>query len=126
MTTEPSSGAFIVTSAFIALLGPVLGPFALLLFGAVAGSMLAMGKAASMSRWDGFWFVMVGIVISLSLTGLAVWAVERWTAIPGNLVLVPIAFALSAGRDYILALIKRVFDALGTLFETLFARGADK
>ena len=123
MSPEPSTSAFVVTGAVAALLGPVLGPFTLLLFGAVAGSLLALSKAPTMTRMQGIQFVVVGVAIALALTGVAVWLVERYTPIPGNLALMPLAFALAMGRDYLFTLIERAVSAIGTFFDALARRG---
>lgn len=119
---EPGTSAFILTSAFIAVLGPALGPFALLLFGAAAGSFLAMSKAPAMTRWEGARFVFIGMGLSLALSGLCVWLLERFTAIPGHLALVPVAFVIAAGRDHILGLVERIIGAAGAFIEAVFTR----
>lgn len=119
---EPSTSAFVVTGAIAVILGPVLGPFALLLFGAFAGSLLALSKVPTMTRWQGVQFIVVGMVIALALTGVAVWMVEKYTPLPGNLAMMPLAFALSAGRDFLLKLIERGVNALGTFFDALAQR----
>lgn len=49
---EPNTGAFVATGVIIAALGPVLGPALLITFGAVAGSLLAMSKADTMTRLE--------------------------------------------------------------------------
>jgi hypothetical protein len=121
--SEPTTSAYVAMGAVAMMLGPVFGPFALLLFAAAAGAMLAMSKAPSMTRWQGVRFILVGMAIALALTGLAVWLVERYTPIPGNLALMPLAFAISAGRDFLLKLIERGVNALGTFFDALATRG---
>jgi hypothetical protein len=124
--SEPTTSAFVATGAIAVILGPVFGPFALLLFAAAAGAMLAMSKAPSMTRMEGFRFIVVGVAIALTLTGFAVWLVERYTPIPGNLALMPLAFALSAGRDTLLKLIERGGDALGKFFDALATRSGNE
>lgn len=120
---EPTTSAFVVTGAVAWALGPVIGPFALLLFGAIAGSLLAMSKVPTMTRWEGVKFALVGVAIALAITGIAVWMVERYTPVPGNLALMPLAFAISAGRDFLLRLIERGADAVGSLCDRLLNRG---
>lgn len=123
MNEQPTSWAFVVLGFVTTVLGPVIGPFALLLFGAVAGSLLALGPASSMTRMEGVRFVFVGVCLSLALTGFAVWLVEKYTTIPGNIALMPLAFAIAAGRDQLLVLIKRGANAMGTFLEALTTRG---
>lgn len=118
------SAAYVVVGFVTTVLGPVLGPFALLLFGAVCGSLLALSKAPSKTRVEGIVFILIGVAVALSLTGLAVLAVERYTGFPGNLVLMPLSFAIAAGRDFILAFIQRVFEGLGDAVAAIMrARG---
>lgn len=124
MTEPGTSTSFVVLGAATALLGPVLGPFALLVFGAVAGSLLALGTSEPMTRWQAARFVAVGVAVALALTGLAVWLVERYTDVPGHLALMPLAFAFAAGREHLSGFIKRLLDGLATAAEHFFSRGA--
>lgn len=110
---EPTYTAFAITGAVAAFLGPVLGPLVLLLFASVMGGLLAMGRVTTMTRWEGVRFVAVGVGISLVLTGFAVWAVEAYTSIPGNIALMPLAFAIAAARNAILDLIETLVAGAG-------------
>lgn len=119
---EPGASGFVLTSAAVALLGPTLGPFALVVFGAVAGSFLAMSKVGTMTRWQGVVYVFVGVVLSLALSGICIWLLEKHTAVPGHLALVPVAFVIAAGRDQLLELVKRILGAAGDFVEAIFRR----
>ena len=122
---EPTYSAFAITGAVAALLGPVLGPLALLLFASVMGGLLAMGRVSTMTRWEGVRFVAVGVGISLVLTGFAVWAVETYTTIPGNIALMPLAFGIAAARTSILELIDTLVASAARFLTTLGGKGAD-
>lgn len=120
---EPgTSSGFVLVSAAVALLGPILGPFALLLFGAVAGSFLAMSKAGTMTRWQGVLYVLVGVALSLALSGVCIWLLEKHTSIPGHLALVPVAFVIAAGRDHLWELLRRIWGAVGDFIEGFLRR----
>lgn len=120
---EPApSVAFIVVSAAVAVLGPVLGPFALLLFGAIGGAFLALSAAGTMTRLQGVWYVVTAVVVSLGLSGLCVWLLERHTSIPGNLALIPVAFVIAAARDHLGALVKRIAEAVGDAITAILTR----
>lgn len=110
--SEPTITTYAVTGAAAAALGPVLGPWALLLFGAVAGSMLALGRAETKGWREALTFVGIGIAVSVCITGAAAWAVERFLDIPSTIAILPISLAIGAGRNAILAMIEGLFGAV--------------
>ena len=126
MHEQPFS-VFAVVGFVATLLGPILGPLALLIFASVMGALLAMGRVTTMTRWEGLRFVVVGVGISMVLTGLAVWLVEAYTPIPGNIALMPVAFAISLARSSLLGFIEKVLEA-ATNFVSAFAsrKGGDQ
>ncbi len=124
MVHEPTTSTFIVTGVVAALLGPVLGPYALIAFGAVVGSLLAMSRTPTATRWEGVKFILVGVLVALSITGPVIWAVERYTDVPGNVALVPVAFVIGAARNYLLTFIERCMDAVSTGLGVLLNRKA--
>jgi hypothetical protein len=119
---EPPFSAFAFAGLVVTILGPVLGPLALLLFAAVMGSMLAMGRVATMTRMEGLKFIAVGVGISLVLSGFAVWLVEKYTAIPGNIALMPVSFAIAVARNSLLGLIDKALDAVATFLNAFANR----
>lgn len=112
---EPTISTFIVTGAVAALLGPILGPVALITFAAVAGSLLAMGKASTATRWEGFKFILVGVLIALAITGSVAWALEHFLSIPSYVALMPVAAIIGAARNSILTLMDKAVESLSTL-----------
>lgn len=112
---EPTISTFLVTGAIAAVLGPILGPISLIAFGAVAGSLLAMGKASTESQWAGFKFVLVGVFIALAITGSVSWALEHFLNIPANVALMPVAAIIGAARNSILALMEKTLEVLSGL-----------
>lgn len=119
---EPTFNAFALVGLLAAALGPVLGPLVLLMFAAVMGGMLAMGRMGAMTRWEGFRFIAVGVGISMVLTGSAVWAVQTYTSIPGNIALMPVAFLIAAMRNSLLTVMDKLVDAVGTFFNAFAGR----
>ncbi len=109
---EPTTTTFIGVGAASALLGPVLGPYALIVFGAVAGSLLAMGRANTATRLEAVWFVLVGVLLATAITGAVAWALETYLHIPSAIALMPVAAAIGAGRNALLTLIEAIFAAL--------------
>jgi len=118
---EPTFSVFAATGVIAALLGPVLGPLAFVLFAAVMGGLLAMSRTTTTTRWDGFKFLAVGVGISFVLTGLVVWAVQEYTPVPGNIALMPVAFLIAASRNSLLDLIDKAIEAAGS-FLSLFGK----
>lgn len=122
--TEPTTASFVITSAVVVVLGPVLGPYALIVFSALAGALLALSHGPTLSLWEGVRFVALGVLIALVMTGSAVWAVERYTSIPGNVALMPVAVIIGAGRTVILEVMEGILKAVGVgLSAWLIKRG---
>ena len=109
---EPTTATFIGVGAATALLGPVLGPYALITFGAVAGSLLAMGRAGTSTKLEAVWFVLVGVLLATAITGSIAWALEKYLCIPSAIALMPVAAIIGAGRNALLSLIEALFAAL--------------
>lgn len=107
---EPNTGAFVATGVIIAALGPVLGPALLITFGAVAGSLLAMSKAETMTRWEALKFLGVGVLVALTITSAAAWALERWLDVPTNVALMPVAAIIGAARNALLQVMDRLVE----------------
>lgn len=115
---EPSASTFVITGVVAAALGPVFGPAVLIAFGAVAGSLLAMSKADTMSKWEALRFVAVGVVVAMSITGIAAWALERWAGVPTNVALMPVAALIAAVRQHILGFMEQLMGLLAALART--------
>ncbi len=112
---EPTTTTFVITGIIAAALGPVLGPWCLIAFGATAGSLLSMGKTPMPSAWAAAWFVVVGIAVATAITGAAAWALETYAGVPANVGLMPIAAVIGAGRNALLGLVESLFSALANL-----------
>ena len=119
---EPSTTTFTITVAAAAVLGPLLGPYALVAFSAAAGSLLALSRKATLTRPDGLRFIVVGMLISLVLTASVVWLIEKYTPIPSHISLMPVAFFLALGRCHLLTLMDKGADALGGLIERVLGK----
>jgi hypothetical protein len=118
--------SYIVVGFFTTAFGPTVGPFAMLLFASVIGALLPMSKEGEMTRLEGAVYIAICVGVSLSLTGLCVWLVQNFTTVPGNIVFMPLAFLLAAGRPFILSFVGRVFDGAAAGLEAIFTRGGAK
>jgi len=110
--TEPGPISFSLLGAAVALAGPVLGPYALIVFAAGVGAGLALSVEKPSTRAEGFRFWLLATLLALLLTGPCVWAVTAYTPIPGNIALVPVAFGLGAARNQIVLITKQLLDAI--------------
>lgn len=109
--TEPAGPVSLsLVGLFIAVLGPTVGPYTLILFAAVVGGLLALSVEKPGTRLEGIRFMAVGTLVALLLTSPMVWAVTAYTDVPANVALVPVAFVLGACRSQLLAVIKQVID----------------
>ncbi len=110
---------FVITGVAAATLGPVLGPYVLIGFAAAVGGLLAMSRAELPNKMAAARFVGIGMLVALVLTAPCVWAVERYTPVPGNVALVPVAFVLGVARTGVLSMIDKCLDALAAALGVL-------
>ena len=115
MPAEPvsaGSSAYILVGAVGAFAGPVYGPAALMLFGAVIGALLSLQGTKTDDGWDAVRFFAIAVGLSLALTGAGVWVVEKFTPLPGNIALMPVALFFAAARNMIIGAIQKIIDRL--------------
>ena len=117
--SEPSTTTFAVTGMVATALGPVLGPWALIVFGAVAGSLLSMSRTPTAGVLDAVKFIVVGVVLACAITGSVAWAAEKYLEIPGYITLVPVAFLIGAARDALATAAQGIVGAVSTFFNRL-------
>jgi hypothetical protein len=83
-----------------------------MIFAAGMGGLLALSREKTDSRWDAVQFIGVAIGLSLALTGAGVWAIEKFTELPGSLAIMPVAFGFAAARSLIIKFIGDMLDAI--------------
>jgi hypothetical protein len=118
----PTTITFVLTggaASVVSWIWPDLGKFALIFFGAVVGSLLAMSKRPTPTRWDGVKFIAVGVALVMVFNGLAVWALEKYTPIPGSVAMMPVAFLIAAKRDSIMPLMDVAVEFMSELFKRM-------
>lgn len=74
----------------------------------------------------GLKFIAVGVLVALTITSAVIWAVERYTEIPGNVALMPVAFIIGAARLYLLTFIERCLDGIAAALGAVLNRRAGK
>jgi hypothetical protein len=116
---EPTSTSGISLAAVsIALLGPMAGPYALIVFAALAGALWPLSAADTMTRTAGAWLLLRCTLTAVALTSaLSAVLQSRWQ-IPANEALAPVAFAIGAlGNGW-----RPVFEAVGAALQAILNR----
>ncbi|WP_440105443.1 hypothetical protein [Acidovorax sp. BL-A-41-H1] len=116
---EPTSTSGISLAAVsIALLGPMAGPYALIVFAALAGALWPLSAADTMTRSAGAWLLLRCTLTAVVLTSaLSLWLQKQWQ-IPANEALAPVAFAIGAlGNGW-----RPVFEAAGAALQAVVSR----
>jgi hypothetical protein len=115
--SEPAGPvSFSLLGAAVALAGPVLGPYALIVFAAMVGALLALSKASTDGHWAGLRYVALASAIALLITGPICWALATYLGVPANIALIPVAFLLGAKRDALLDFLNQLLDAAAAAF----------
>jgi len=94
---EPSTTTtFSVTALAIALLGPMAGPYALIVFAALAGALWPLSTMPTVSRAQGASFLLRVVATAVVLTGgVAAWLESAYQVSASNSLAVA-AFAIGA------------------------------
>lgn len=116
---EPTSTAGLsLTALAVALLGPLAGPYASIVFAALAGSLWPLSSTEGLTRLSGAWLLLRCVLTSTVLTGTASAILSAQYGIQPTELLSPVAFFLGAlGNGW-----KPVFSALSNLLSTLTSR----
>lgn len=116
---EPTSTSGISLAAVsIALLGPMAGPYALIVFAALAGALWPLSAADTMTRSAGFWLMLRCTLTAVALTSALSLLLQSQWQIPANEALAPVAFAIGAlGNGW-----RPVFEAVGSALQAVLAR----
>lgn len=119
---EPTSTAagLSLTALSIALLGPAAGPWALILFAALAGAQWPLSSTATGSRAAGAWLLLRCTLTSLVLTAALSAVLEAQFGWAAGELLAPVAFFVAAlGNGW-----RPVIGALGAAASALLGRAA--
>lgn len=94
--TITTAGSVSLTVLFVALLGPLAGPYILIALAALAGALWPLSASSASSRAEGAWLLLRCALTALVLTGLIAGIVERVWAVPVNEGLAPVALLIGA------------------------------
>lgn len=113
-----SSAGLSLAAVAIALLGPMAGPYLVIVFAAMGGALWPLSVADTASRAAGAWLLLRCTLTALALTSaLAALAEQQWQ-IPAIESLAPVAFFIGAlGNGW-----RPVFDALALALQALAGR----
>lgn len=107
---EPSTSAGVsLTVIGIALLGPMAGPYAVIVFAALAGAMWPLSSSTTESSIAGAWLLLRVTLTAVVLTLFIATIIERAWGVPPDESLGSVALAIGAmGNSW-----KSVWDAVG-------------
>lgn len=108
---EPSTSAGMsLTVIGIALLGPMAGPYAVIVFAALAGAMWPLSASQTESRIAGAWLLLRVTLTAVVLTLFIASIIERAWGVPPSESLGSVALAIGAlGNSW-----RTIWDAAGS------------
>lgn len=123
MAEPTSTSGMSLTVLAIAVLGPMLGPYAVIIFAALAGAMWPLYAAETTSRKAGAWLLIRVTTTAVVLTAFLATAIERRYGVSAVESLGPVALLIGAlGNGW-----QRIWEAAGgvlrALLEQLASRG---
>jgi len=118
--TATTGAAFGLTALSVALLGPMVGPYALIAFAALSGAMWPLSAATTNTKTEGAWLLLRCTLTALVLTAFVAGLLEKWLGVSDLESLAPIAFGIGAlGNGW-----RPVIDAFGAALAALFNRAS--
>lgn len=116
---EPTSTSGLSLAAVsIALLGPMAGPYALIVFAALAGALWPLSAAEAVGRVAGAKLLLRCTLTAVALTSALAMVLQSKWQIPATEALSPVAFLIGAlGNGW-----RPVFEAVGAGLSFVVAR----
>lgn len=109
MAEPTTTGGISLTVIFVALLGPMAGPYALIAFAALAGALWPLSAQTTATRVEGAWLLLRCTLTSIILTVFLSSLLFRLWEIPVNEALAPVSLLIGAlGNGW-----RPVFDSIG-------------
>ena len=115
MAEPTTTGGISLTVIFVALLGPLAGPYALIAFAALAGAMWPLSAQTTETRREGAWLLLRCTLTAIVMTGVAASILERQWQIPVNEALAPVALLIGALGNGWRPVFAAIASALGAL-----------
>jgi hypothetical protein len=93
---EPSATSLSITALAIAVLGPMAGPYALIVFAALAGALWPLSTMPTVTRAQGAAFLLRVVALAVVLTGTAAYWIESTYKVPAVESVSLVAFLIGA------------------------------
>lgn len=93
---EPSTSTLNITALAIAVLGPWAGPYALIVFAALAGALWPLSTMPTVTRLQGAAFLLRVVAGAVVVTGSAAYAIESAYKVPAIESFALVAFLFGA------------------------------
>ena len=94
--TITTAGSVSLTVLFVALLGPMAGPYILIALAALAGALWPLSASTASTRAEGVWLLLRCALTALVLTSVIAGLIERLWGVPVNEGLAPVALLIGA------------------------------
>jgi hypothetical protein len=93
---EPSATSLSITALAIAVLGPMAGPYALIVFAALAGALWPLSTMPTVTRAQGAAFLLRVVAGAVVLTSFAAYWIESTYNVPAVESVALVAFLIGA------------------------------
>lgn len=93
---EPSATSLSITALAIAVLGPMAGPYALIVFAALAGALWPLSTMPTVTRAQGAAFLLRVVLGAVVLTSSAAYLIEHLYQVPAIESFALVAFGIGA------------------------------
>lgn len=125
---EPTSttGGVSLAALSIVLLGPMAGPYALIVFAALAGALWPLSSAGPMTRIAGAWLLLRCTLTSVVLTGALSGIVQAQWGIQALDAFAPVSFFIGALGNGWRPVLAALSNALGGLVGRVFGGSGSK
>lgn len=119
--TEPTttSAGISLTVISVALLGPMAGPYAVILFSSLAGALWPVSAAETPNHIAGAWLLLRCTLTAVVLTAFLSDAIERTWGVPAVESLATVAFMIGALGNGWRPVLSAIGDALRVLIKRI-------
>ena len=93
---EPSTSSISITALAIAVLGPMAGPYALIVFAALAGALWPLSTMPTVTRAQGAAFLLRVVAGAVVLTSSSAYLLEHLYKVPAMESFALVAFVIGA------------------------------
>ena len=122
MADPTAASGISLTVIAVALLGPLAGPYALIVFSALAGALWPLSASATQTRIDGAWLLLRCTLTAILLTVFIAQGLDKFWEIPATEALAPVALIIGAmGNGW-----RPVFAAIGAAISAVIGKAGDR